>query len=171
MTRARARSLQSTSSDVASDPHSDSVYLDNGSLVIPDPDENDTVVREARIPKRKLLKNPGEESTPPEALPSENLVGINIHEDTPWDRDNTDEEDSTRQSRKKKRAAEEESYHAAESSPSSDEDDYHQERSFSRSLFTQEGQRKNASVIVPSNISINAKYPVEESTPPEASPS
>ena len=79
---ARARALQSTSSDIASDPHSDSVNisLDNGqSLVIPVPDENDTVVREARIPKRKLLKNPGEESTPPEALPSENLVGINIH--------------------------------------------------------------------------------------------
>ena len=162
---ARAMSLQSSSNDIASGSHNDDVNMDNeSSLGIPDLDNrivND--VREKRIPKRNKSKAPNVEPSSPEASPTDNVVIGNIHEDTIWERDQDEEDENPPQSRKRARATEEAAYEAEERSTSSQEDDSQRERSFSRSLFTPNElpsrvQRQNASVIVPANISINAKF-------------
>ena len=76
---------------------------------------------------------------------------------------NEQEEDLDRPlSHKRSRAAEEQAYEAADPYPDTLEDEYPRGRSFSRSLFSPDelpapGQRQKAPLIVPSNISINAK--------------
>lgn len=159
---ARAMSLQSSSNDIASGSHNDDVNMDNESSLgnLDNRIVND--VREKRIPKRNKSKAPNVEPSPPEASPTDNVVLGNIHEDTIWERDQDEEDENPPQSRKRARATAEAAYEAEERSTSSQEDDSQRERSFSRSLFTPNElpsrvQRQNASVIVPANISINAK--------------